>query len=335
MKNDSSYVTFIMPAYNVEDFIEDAVDSICRQTVPEWELIIIDDGATDKTPEIISFLSKEDPRISILTMESPSGSAYQPRKKGICAARSEFVAPLDADDAIEPEYLAKLTKRLKETDADIIYPVMYKKILKEEQRIIPQDTDLMNKILEGKDCVNLTLDGWKINCNGGLIRKSVYEKAFSRYDSSLTYSNADELLTRQLFLLNPRVAFCEARYYYTDNPDSITRKKSLKLFDFLTNNINLNDLILKNFGSDSREYINIQRQNLLGIYDALRLMEKYGFDRSGRNEIFSLLKKNISIIDDKVLRGNVSKKLRYLIKTGLPTTAIITKWHDRFITKQP
>lgn len=83
-----------MPAYNVEAFIGDAVESILRQTVTGWKLTIIDDGSTDNTSSIASHIASLDSRIRFLKMERPSGSAYQPRKFAITLANSDFVSPL-------------------------------------------------------------------------------------------------------------------------------------------------------------------------------------------------------------------------------------------------
>ncbi len=112
---------------------------------------------------------------------------------------------------------------MEETGADIVYPTMHYGD-ESEHTITPLDKELYAGSHKGKECVKLTLNGWRINCNGGVIRKECYTDTFSTFGSSLTYSCADELLSRQLLFMTPTVAFSPAKYFYRPNCDSITRK---------------------------------------------------------------------------------------------------------------
>lgn len=312
--NDS--VTFIMPAYNVEDYIEEAVKSIQNQTIPCWELIIVNDGSTDATLEIAQRLASTDTRIKVLQMEAPSGSAYQPRKKGIIKAASKWVAPLDADDWIEPNYLEKLIEKQRETEADIVYPSMWDPVKNEV--ITPRNQSLFEKKMAGRDCVIYTLDGWRINCNGGIIRKSLYQKAFDSFDSSLVYSCADELLTRQLLSITPKVAFSVAKYFYRHNEESITRKKSVKLFDFLQNNYTLLSFVKDIYGETSEEYLLAHRQNFHGFFDAAKLLSRFDFSKKDRQVALALMCRSRKASDLKLLKGRVSPRYRLLLHMPMP-----------------
>lgn len=100
-----------MAAKNYAQFIGQAVRSVFAQTFPDWELVIIDDGSTDYTPQAVKpFLG--DPRVRYVR----SDRLGQPRAKnlGLRLSRGEFVAYLDADDAWEPTKLAKQLAVLKE-----------------------------------------------------------------------------------------------------------------------------------------------------------------------------------------------------------------------------
>lgn len=306
----------MMPAYNVGRFLDDSVGSLQRQTVADWKLIIVNDGSTDDTLGKAERLAAADPRIMVISMPKGSGSAYQPRKRGILEAASEWVAPLDADDRVEPEYLAKLIARQRETDADIVYPTMYLPAYKgaEERVVTPTDAAIREGVHKGRDCVKFTLNGWRINCNGGLIRKKVYEKTFAENDSSLTYSCADELLTRQIFVQNPRVAVSEAKYYYGPNEESITRKKSRVLFNILINNRELIRLTRKEFGRESEEYLQAQKGAFHSYFDVLKLQNRYEFSKEDLAFCEGLLKEMRSEIEMELLEGNVSRKYAFLYK---------------------
>lgn len=92
-----------MPAYNAAEFIEPAIQSVLAQTLNDWELIIVDDGSTDRTAAILSKLS--DPRIKVLRQSNAGVGAA--RNAGLDAAVGEFVTFLDADDKLPPASLQR------------------------------------------------------------------------------------------------------------------------------------------------------------------------------------------------------------------------------------
>lgn len=96
-------VTVLLPVYNGEAYLREAVDSVLRQTYPDFELLVIDDGSTDGTPDILR--SYEDPRLRVVRNEVNQGLA-RTLNRGLQLARGEYVARQDADDVWEPELLA-------------------------------------------------------------------------------------------------------------------------------------------------------------------------------------------------------------------------------------
>ena len=99
-------VSIVMPAYNCEAFVEDSIRSIIDQTFDDWGLIVINDGSTDKTAEIISRLAASDPRINFIENESNMGVSYT-RNRAISLADGEWIAFLDSDDLWREDKLEK------------------------------------------------------------------------------------------------------------------------------------------------------------------------------------------------------------------------------------
>ncbi len=93
-----------MPVYNAEEYLREAIDSILSQTLTDLELLIVDDGSTDRSEVII--LSYRDPRIRYLKNEKNQGVVYS-RNRGLDLARGEYIASMDADDISLPERLEK------------------------------------------------------------------------------------------------------------------------------------------------------------------------------------------------------------------------------------
>ncbi len=92
-------VSVIIPVYNAEEYVRDAVESICRQTYPNLEIIIIDDGSTDKSLEILR--SIQDPRIKLVSRENKGLIATL--NEGVTLSSGQYIARMDADDICYPE----------------------------------------------------------------------------------------------------------------------------------------------------------------------------------------------------------------------------------------
>lgn len=108
-------VSIITPTYNSEKFISATIQSIQNQSYSFWELLIIDDGSTDKTIEIISQFSKADPRIKTILLEQNQGTGIA-RNTGVTQANGRFIAFLDADDLWRPNKLERQLAFMKNND---------------------------------------------------------------------------------------------------------------------------------------------------------------------------------------------------------------------------
>lgn len=97
-------ITVLIPVYNRERYIAAAVDSVLAQSFTDFELLIVDDGSTDRSMEIVS--SYTDSRIRIERSPSNKGGPWA-RNRGLDLARGEYVAMLDSDDTAAPERLAR------------------------------------------------------------------------------------------------------------------------------------------------------------------------------------------------------------------------------------
>ena len=99
-------VSVVVPFLNAARYLPEAIASVQSQTCHDWEMVLIDDGSTDGSADIVARAAKADPRIRLLRRPSGAlGSAAAARNLGILEARGEFVAFLDADDVYEPNNL--------------------------------------------------------------------------------------------------------------------------------------------------------------------------------------------------------------------------------------
>ena len=102
-------VSVVIPAYNAASFIVDALDSLSRQTVPPFEVVVVDDGSKDGTSDTISaWLASSPPNFPVHLVRQSNGGLPVARNVGIRRSSANWIALLDADDIWEPEHLAVL-----------------------------------------------------------------------------------------------------------------------------------------------------------------------------------------------------------------------------------
>jgi glycosyltransferase involved in cell wall biosynthesis len=106
MDDPKPLISIIVPSYNKDQYIAETLDSLLAQIYPYWECIVINDGSTDNTQEIIDEYVKKDNRIKSTTI--PNSGVSKARNTGIRRAKAEFILPLDADDLLERTHLEKV-----------------------------------------------------------------------------------------------------------------------------------------------------------------------------------------------------------------------------------
>ena len=121
-------ISIIVPVYNVDKYIERCIQSIINQTYKNLEIILIDDGSTDKSGAICDKYSKIDNRINVI--HKKNGGLSEARNVGLDIARGDYIGFVDSDDYIHPQMYELLYKNLIGTSADIS---IIKHIRKEEE----------------------------------------------------------------------------------------------------------------------------------------------------------------------------------------------------------
>lgn len=114
---DQPRVSVIVPTFNSVRTVGDAIASVRAQTLRSWELICVDDGSTDGTPDLLERAAAEDGRIRVLRQENAGPGVA--RNRALDQARGEFVYCLDADDLIDPGFLEAAASALADAQADL------------------------------------------------------------------------------------------------------------------------------------------------------------------------------------------------------------------------
>ena len=112
-------ISVVIPVYNVEKYLEECIESVLRQSYQNFEIILVDDGSTDRSGIICDTYAAQDKRIQVVHQKN--GGLSVARNTGFERSSGEYIYFLDSDDWIVPETLAGLVNKLKEDDAEAVF----------------------------------------------------------------------------------------------------------------------------------------------------------------------------------------------------------------------
>lgn len=117
MSKETPLVSVIIPIYNIKKYLERCVQSVCKQTYRNLEIILVDDGSTDGTEKLCDELARQDDRIRVFHKEN--GGSSTARNLGIANARGEYYGFVDSDDYISETMYELLVKAIEKNRAEI------------------------------------------------------------------------------------------------------------------------------------------------------------------------------------------------------------------------
>lgn len=212
----TSRVSIVMPAYNCAWCIDRALDSVQAQTFTDFELIVVDDGSTDATPDL---LARRGNALRVIRQANAGMSAA--RNTGIAAARGEYVAFLDSDDWWRPAKLAQQVA-LMDNDVGLGFSSHATELQSPDGEILgewggPADTDgLVARILGGHSAV-------AGGASSVMVRRALLERT-GGFDSSLRGAEDTDLWVR-LAAASRYACLPDRQVVVTRNPGSVSRNR--------------------------------------------------------------------------------------------------------------
>ena len=192
-------MSVIIPCFNVEQYIEECLDSVLKQTYSKIEIICIDNNSVDKTFEKLNQFKDNYPDKIILDYE-PKKGATAARNKGLSLAKGKWIQFLDADDLLMPNKIEHQL-RLIENKIDVIYGASYKRSLNGNEELMPINNNVILGLLStqlGNTCSNLfkkdkliEIKGWDTN----LVSSQEYDLMMRLYMAKSGFKMDLESLT--------------------------------------------------------------------------------------------------------------------------------------------
>lgn len=318
-------VSVIIPVYNAEKFLDRCLLSVVNQTYKNLEIIVINDGSTDKSEEIcLKFLSKDN-RIKYYKIDN--GGVSNARNYGLDVATGEYITFLDADDYIEENTYSDCIKIANTYNPDII---KFNFMLETENYYYnidihtECDTLITDKDYTEKVYNHIFSSGDYSNIWNAMIRRTIIKDL--RFNKNIKYGE-DFLFMVQVLLESKSLYYIKEKYYhYIDNIESATKSyKDEKIKEQIINiNIVLDTIYsyIKKSNFDKTTYKHRLIADLNGCYDKIKKYSNYQkyleiYEYMNTNTAF---KKTLSNFNKEEIINELPKDFKtkfYINKTNL------------------
>lgn len=223
MNNNYYLVSVIIAAYNAEKYINELLDSVCNQSYPNLEIIVINDGSKDHTLDIINSRSRNDSRIKVVSQINSGVSAA--RNKGFDVSSGDYIIFVDADDVLNKCMISTLLKNALDVDADVS--------ICDVKMCYPNENIELSDIINLDSVYDLSkYDAMKNFLLGEKIRSGMWNKLIKRsVIKDLAFEegkrvNEDKFFCFETLNLCNRIAYTDNQlYYYMIRDGSATRNK--------------------------------------------------------------------------------------------------------------
>lgn len=224
---NNSLVTLVIPLYKAESYIQSCLESIVRQTYPEIEVIVVDDGSPDRSAEIARGIGEKDSRIKVISQENHGVSSA--RNRGIEAAHGDYIAFVDADDYLAPDFVEYMINLIQKTSTNFCLSTNC--FTQKNERQIKRDT---TSVLSSSDAVALLLSPKVIvGCWNKLFNLSFLKKNNLRFSTDLYYGEGLRFITQAAKCAGSvGIGYRKVYYYRRNNENSATSAFNInKLFN--------------------------------------------------------------------------------------------------------
>lgn len=221
-------ISVVLPIYNVKEYLEKCVKTVCNQTYTNLEIILVDDGSTDGCAEICDELQKTDARIKVI--HKVNGGLSDARNVGTMQATGEYISYIDSDDYVKPTYIEYLYKLIKKYGCKMS---LCTHIISHENGNNDEIGDGTDELLSAEKCLERMLyhdvidtSAWAKLYHIDLAKKFLYPKGKLFEDIGNTY---------RFFIESGKIA-CgyEPQYYYMIRSNSIvTGSFNMRKLDLL------------------------------------------------------------------------------------------------------
>lgn len=338
MKNK---VSIIIPVYNCEKFLDKCLDSLINQTYNDIEIILVNDGSTDRSLEICRKYEKKDTRVKVI--DQKNGGVSSARNSGLAEATGEYILFVDGDDYIEYNCIEKSMDLILEKELDILKFSFLKELSKKITKKYTFSVELNTKILKEEYTKKLYKYMFSTNdfCNttNAIIKRNIIKD--TKFPLNRLIGEDYWFFVQCLNNSNNIYFINDAFYHYIVNADSATHifneeKNAKKLADSIFVNTEIrNDLLSRKY-DDYQSYIDKCNYNIFSNLQVCILNANYKkfkeyIDRIKNDEYLSskIIEFEEYLSKEVKLLLNKDKKMYYICKAKNLVNSYIKKFASK------
>lgn len=314
-------ISIIVPVYNVEAYLERCVESILKQTYTNLEILLVNDGSTDKSGELCDKLALRDHRIRVIHKEN--GGLSDARNRGIDEASSNLIGFIDSDDYIDEDMYETLYRQMVASKADLsmcghydVYHQIPEKQVAEIKTWELMPEEAIKMVMEAKIL--------SVTAVNKLYKKALFEQLRFRIGK---IAEDAFIMVDLIHQCSKVVATNEKKYYYVHRENSITTQKfSLKFLNVIEAYEQNAKIISENY-PDLYD-VAIMRLNWAYFYVLDRLLVDNDFkDKVLEDRLISYLKKNKKsiLMDSRFTRARKMSFLALCLSRKLYLKILLTQ----------
>lgn len=220
--SDKPKISIIIPVYNIEKYLSECIDSILNQTYSDFEIILVNDGSTDKSGAICDRYAGKYSNIKVY--HKNNGGVSSARNFGVRKSKGEWVCYIDGDDWVHSTYLESLISNALSKNADIVFCDL-NFATQEGNKIYQAYT--WNKPGREDNIAGYITSCWTVGC-GNIHKRSLYVSDEIRCPENISYCEDFYLMIR---IVNNARKVCkvnEPLYFYRQHPDSVMHNLNKK-----------------------------------------------------------------------------------------------------------
>lgn len=253
MNND--LISVVVPCYNVEKYLEKCVESITNQTYQNLEIILVDDGAKDGTPDLCDKLALTDSRIKVL--HKVNGGLSDARNAGIAVANGRYITFFDSDDWIEPDTIKIAYDKMSADNLDLVVWGYSADFVDDNEKVLSNrncavngvcEIDGNNAVLIQKDTLGISGYAWNKLYKTDIIKNNnlLFEKGISLVE--------DILFNAAYFCCCKKIEFIDyiGNHYIQRGCVTLGTKRYENMFELKLMGCTARENILKHFGVDNK-----------------------------------------------------------------------------------
>lgn len=294
-------VSIIIPSYNRGQVILETLDSISIQSYRNWECIIVDDGSTDNTLEILELYIKKDNRFKYYKRpKNLKKGANACRNYGFKMSKGNFIQWFDSDDIMHPNKIEKKVNLLHNSNYDFVVCSGIEFV-----KSIDNNFSLWNKTKSDKPIMDHITGKISLHTNGPLFKKKTIENS-TLFNESLMRKQEWEYYTRLLFQTQNYKAIDEVLYYFRIHEDSINGQNTI---GSLNSKVKANRLVFKTIKSNKTVCLDkdLLRKHFLNKYiEYFRLSLKNKMITTNLNTTMAIFE----CVDYKLLCSSIKNMIK-------------------------